>query len=395
MRKILIGFIACLFSIPSLAQVPLGGHIVVPSSSDSITGRTYVQFTANGNCTILTQTNCTLTYDLAGTQPAGVNGMYSQILVFLDSSSFLTAPVNVYVPDAPGAKISVTNFTSQTLNIYGTGGSAFVPLAPQSFMNLASFIGGLGFNAISNCYGTPGFILEAYHNSSTYTCKTSPLDDAISNTNFITSSEGFAYSYTAIGSNNSALFLDTVSSNGNNVVYLGDNIYNINPSTLTGTLKNANLGASAIGFYHSDTTAPGCIVLYGSSNFGVSTLTHIGDFCGNGVSFSVPVAGAQPPVTQSANLAGSSRVLGTVYQNTGALAIYVQGDVITSGSVTSQVVCSDGPTSTVSQIWAATYGATVSGGFAGFSCMIPPSYYYSVSDTTGVSSLGHWFETSF
>ncbi len=388
-----------LFCMPVFAQVQLGGHISIPSSSDSIEGRTFVNFTANGNCTILTQTNCSLFYDVAETLPAGVGGMYSGMMIFTDYSSLLTGTVNVYVPDAGGAKITVGNLTGQTINVYGTGGTSFVVVKSNSVVNMIALIGGIGFDVYSGCEGTSGYLLESITTPTTKQCVDSPLDDGISNPGYVTDTKGFVFPYTTNGTYPTKLFIDTPNPNSvsDRNVFISDNIYAVDGSTHIGTLVNNAISSAAISFSLSDSTGGGSgavCVNYWTADIGVTTLTEVASLCLNSAQFFVPVVGAQPPVTQSANLA-STRVLGTVYQNTSALALYVQGDIITSGSVTSQVVCSDGPTSTVSQIWGATYGATVSGGFAGFSCMIPPSYYYSISDTTGVTSLGHWYETTF
>lgn len=62
----------CLFFSAALyAQIPLGGHIVVPSSSDSATGSSAIVFTSDANCTVLTATNCTVS---GGTQGPYLGG---------------------------------------------------------------------------------------------------------------------------------------------------------------------------------------------------------------------------------------------------------------------------------------------------------------------------------
>jgi hypothetical protein len=100
--------------------------------------------------------------------------------------------------------------------------------------------------------------------------------------------------------------------------------------------------------------------------------------------------------TQSTNLAGS-RTFGSVYQNTNAYSIMVQGyGQITGGSGDSSGNCQDGPSFSLGNtIMAWTYAYTVSGEATGFSCLIPPGYYYSINVVHNISGTPvAWYETS-
>lgn len=117
------------------------------------------------------------------------------------------------------------------------------------------------------------------------------------------------------------------------------------------------------------------------------------DAVGNTVDSSIPCTGTT--VTQT-NQTGS-RFAGVVYQNTSTQAMYISGYMLTGGSSVGNVSCVDGPTSTpASVLYSNESTATVSGGAAGFSCLIPPSYYYeiNVAGTVG-SSPANWYETTF
>jgi hypothetical protein len=101
-------------------------------------------------------------------------------------------------------------------------------------------------------------------------------------------------------------------------------------------------------------------------------------------------------VTQSANLAGS-RTSGTAYPNTTTLPMFVSGNMTTAGSSIGSIVCQDGTTSLPTLVlYSQEYTATVSGGAAAFSCLIPPSYYYEIIVSGAVGGTpSNWYETTF
>jgi hypothetical protein len=92
-----------------------------------------------------------------------------------------------------------------------------------------------------------------------------------------------------------------------------------------------------------------------------------------------------------------SRVAGTVYQNTTVFPLFIQGSFPTGGSSTGSLTCFDGPSSSPSTpLFSNEATATVSSGPAGFTCLIPPSYYYKIQVTGTISgNPTSWIETTF
>jgi len=88
-----------------------------------------------------------------------------------------------------------------------------------------------------------------------------------------------------------------------------------------------------------------------------------------------------------------SFTFGTSYQNTGTLPLQISGyGTITGGSGDSMIMCNIGPSSPSFTPWSTTVTGTVSGEHVGFSCIIPPTYFYSVTVTNIISSTpGKWF----
>ena len=493
MYKTLAKF-ALLFAIGAQAQVQLGGHISIPSSSDSIGGLTYVKFTANGACNIITQTNCTITNSSGGAPDSST--IYTDTIVISDPSSLLTGTVSITIPLSPGKTVVVKNNTNQAITIasssiiifkgnalkmWSDGTSYYSTEYPLSGM-YAYFDSNTSNMVLSTVQETTGG--SSYNTGLGYNVFASLANASGGNDANVAIGYGVLQSETTgarnTGVGSEALFGDL---NGSENVALGFNSllslttsnYNVaigapsSVSITTGT-ENTAVGMDSLGFVTTGSynTAIGGASLEGNG-LANSNNTSVGYYSGRNVTtqpvslnnddfFGVAAspmgnstassnemvlgntttgAGSNTTtignsskvltiingqleapwyttnagylylssgglittsamnITQSANLAGTTRLLGGTYHNISPSAIYVQGSITTSGSATSQVVCSDGTVSTsLEQIWGATYGATVSGGFAGFSCVIPPSYYYSVTDTTGVTSLTQWFETT-
>lgn len=92
--------------------------------------------------------------------------------------------------------------------------------------------------------------------------------------------------------------------------------------------------------------------------------------------------------TQSANLAGATRVLGTVYQNSGTCAIWVSA-TLTVGGGTCSVVATEDSSSTPSTVIQFAFAGTTANCFVMFP--VVPNNYYKV--TTSLSSvLSTWIE---
>ncbi len=96
---------------------------------------------------------------------------------------------------------------------------------------------------------------------------------------------------------------------------------------------------------------------------------------------------------QSSNLAGSARTFGATFQNTTGFPLYIQGFGTTSGSSVGSITCADGLSSPTIQIWATEFTATESGAPAGFNCLIPNGFFYSVTASGAVNTLAAWYET--
>ena len=93
----------------------------------------------------------------------------------------------------------------------------------------------------------------------------------------------------------------------------------------------------------------------------------------------------------------SSRFLDTVYQNTTGSNIYVSGNAqITGGAGDSEISCLDGPDSGVADtVWSTTAAFTVSGEPVGFTCIIPNTYYYEISEDHDIATTPiNWYETT-
>jgi hypothetical protein len=136
MRK-LLPFIALLFAPSLFAQVQLGGHVYVPSPTDSTGGYTIVTFTADGNCDLVTPVNCTLTTSTGGA--AGPDSPYAATLYVEDPGNVLTTTRQIFAPPSPGRIYTVSNDTNQPVGL-GTaeegGGKVVASNESQTFVGL-------------------------------------------------------------------------------------------------------------------------------------------------------------------------------------------------------------------------------------------------------------------
>jgi hypothetical protein len=114
MRK-LLPFIALLFAPTLFAQVQLGGHVYVPSPTDSTGGYTIVTFTADGDCDLVTPVNCTLTTSTGGA--AGPDSPYAATLNVEDPGNVLTTTRYIFAPPSPGRIYTVSNITNQAIGL--------------------------------------------------------------------------------------------------------------------------------------------------------------------------------------------------------------------------------------------------------------------------------------
>ena len=128
-----LAIIALFFtSVVALAQVPLGGHVFVPSSSDSTNGEVQLTFIANGNCSITSPApNCTVS-DIYG-NPMGASAPYVGAIYVYDSVGIGAGNV-ITLPFSPGRAYFINNTTTQDLGFWGgTGATVTVPANSTGF----------------------------------------------------------------------------------------------------------------------------------------------------------------------------------------------------------------------------------------------------------------------
>lgn len=147
--KSLLAFVAVLLMTTGLsrAQVQLGGHVFVPSTTDSTLGQTSVVFTSDANCTVATATNCTVS--------GGVSGPYTGTLVVTGT---ISAARSVVVPLSPGRSYTVENKTigGQAITVIGaTGNGVAVPNGQTATVNSdgTNYFTALGGVLTSTLYG--------------------------------------------------------------------------------------------------------------------------------------------------------------------------------------------------------------------------------------------------
>jgi hypothetical protein len=145
MRK-LLPFIALLFTPSLFAQVQLGGHIYVPSSTDSTGGYTTVTFTADGDCDLVTPVNCTLTTSTGGA--AGPDSPYAATLFVEDPGNVLTTTRYIFAPPSPGRIYTVANETTQAVGFDTLEAGDYQVVASgqnQTFVGLVDIASGVVF----------------------------------------------------------------------------------------------------------------------------------------------------------------------------------------------------------------------------------------------------------
>ncbi len=151
----------------------------------------------------------------------------------------------------------------------------------------------------------------------------------------------------------------------------------INPTSVrvaAGTAMTGNQGTGLLVQHSTGATVTGHGAVFDASG-------NVIDSGGTGVPFSTLT-----------DVTGSF-TFGTTYQNTGVLPLQISGyGTITGGSGDSMIMCNMGTASPSSTPWSTNTTATVSGEHVGFSCIIPPSYFYSVTVTNIISGTpGKWF----
>lgn len=106
-----------LLAAPAMAQIQLGGHVYVPSTSDSTNGAITVNINGNGTCTLTSPSGsvCTIT---AG---AGASAPYVGA-VNVTGSSGLT--VQLVVPLSPGRTFGIYNGSGSTISAGGSSGAS-------------------------------------------------------------------------------------------------------------------------------------------------------------------------------------------------------------------------------------------------------------------------------
>lgn len=90
----------------------------------------------------------------------------------------------------------------------------------------------------------------------------------------------------------------------------------------------------------------------------------------------------------------SSRAFGMTYQNTSGAPMWVSGFANTSGSAWGKTSCQIGTLFPSTVVRADQFGATTNAQPAGFSCLVPNNYFYSVTvGGSAAMSLASWTET--
>lgn len=91
-----------------------------------------------------------------------------------------------------------------------------------------------------------------------------------------------------------------------------------------------------------------------------------------------------------------TRTWATIYQNTTGGPVIEQGQATTpGGGSTGNITCSDGPSSPSTVVWSQEYTATVNNATVQFTCLIPQSYFYTVTVTGDISTTPtSWLETT-
>jgi hypothetical protein len=263
----------------------------------------------------------------------------------------LTIPLN-HNPQSISGPLSLTGY-----NLYNVGAIGVGTGLPAWGVDVE----GTGLNSIVNAAG--GYLVNG---------TTGSTGDCLG-------SDGTAYN-TPIACSSS--FYQTIQFNG--VPVAQEPILNfLGPLTVAAVGGKTNVGVSTTGSETQLVTASGA---------SASGLIAVWDAFG-GLTGTSTIPGQ--PVTQTN--ATSGRTANAAFHNTSTLPLYIQGFFLTpGGSSTGSVSCLDGPSSPSLTVWAQENAATVAGQAAGFTCLIPPGYFYEIMVGGDVSATPtSWFETSF
>lgn len=143
MRKIFIALLGvCSFA---SAQVPIAGHLVVPSSSDSTNGQTNVVM-SDADCTLTAPSGCTVT-TAQGSTSSG-DAPYTGTLYV--TSSTLTATRNIIAPLSPGRSYFIKNSTTGGQLVCVKGSSGTAACIPSTQSGIAVCMDGANYTLISS-----------------------------------------------------------------------------------------------------------------------------------------------------------------------------------------------------------------------------------------------------
>jgi hypothetical protein len=317
--KNLIYFLAFVFALPLAAQVQLGGHVYVPSSTDSTNGLAIVTFTtfaADTVCIVSTQSNCTVTSASGAAFDPSLP--YVGAYDIEDGGSLLGNGI-VVLPQAPGRIFHVANNTAQPIGISDPAGDYVETVFPGTSLtywldenDVAHVVTGCASRAGSN-----GNLVEFSTASSPCDVENSPIDDGVTNPGFLTSAESLVFPYVVNSSFSVSSFAgsDITSSGIDSRAFVAvANIHDIagGGSSATGTLFNLNVAAAAISLTTPDSNSPACVDLWADSGFGDPVLVQTAEFCDGSIQFNEPV--------QPFNIVGSDSGVATLAAGTATVS---------------------------------------------------------------------------
>lgn len=107
--------------------------------------------------------------------------------------------------------------------------------------------------------------------------------------------------------------------------------------------------------------------------------------------------GTVPPLNRTPHNVTSSRAFGTIYQNLTGTEMVVSGNGQEIGSGNGSIICNIGGTSGLGMTpWQNRWGATEDDQPAGFTCTVPPNYYYELNISGDIHALSesgsNWYE---
>lgn len=125
---------------------------------------------------------------------------------------------------------------------------------------------------------------------------------------------------------------------------------------------------------------------------GTTTTGHVAAFDASGNVIDSGSPGSTAPFSTLTDVTGS-RTFSTAYHNTGTTPMLVIGyGLISGGSGDSTITCNVGASSPSTDLWSNVTTGTIGGQHVGFSCIVPPSYFYSVTANNLITSIGRWVE---